>query len=96
MQCRANEEAQLAQFTLPLQQLPELSAATDAASNRKLKEHVAALMQPDRLQIIRGNGKLLRLCSQYLCDALWQAAIKHRLDYMGPVVNMYRYVSMQT
>ena len=96
MQCRALEEAQLAHIMFPLQQLPELSAATDAATNKKVKEHVVTLMQSDTLQIIEGNGKFLRLCSQYLCDALWQAAVNHRLKHMGPVVDLYRYGNRQT
>ena len=73
-----------------LHQLVELSAAANTVNKKKLKGHVTALMQTDKLQVIQGNGGLLMLCSQCLCDALWQAADKQKLDYTGPLANMYR------
>lgn len=92
VQCRQEQEAQLAELMAMLQQLPVLTTqAVDTATNKMLSDHINALMQPDKLNIIRSNGKLVGTCSQCLCAALWQAAVSHKFNYHGPLVKMYRY-----
>ena len=92
VQCRQEQEAQLAELVVMLQQLPVLTTqAVDTATNKILSDHINEIMQPDKLNIIRSNGKLVGTCSQCLCAALWQAAVSHKFSYQGPLAKMYRY-----